>query len=284
MAGQQRCWLLLAAVLAVIAGSAVGETDGTFLVFSDIHLDPFYGTRHAMSPECRGADEPFGVLGCDSPLALVNDTLRAARAAYPNPDFIIFNGDLARHEMAALPDPKAALTNIIGNVSTLFDLYFPNVTRFGSPAVEAHGQLLVTLGNNDVVPGYALELTSSGASNSTNTTVDMLKLLADDWAHELTTAEYATLAFGGYFAREVVPGLHVLSINTILYSSHHAPNTSSAVDPNFQFAWLRGQLEHVRGLGHRAYIVGHIPPALSSGACVRACLCVRVCVSMCVCI
>ena len=41
---------------------------GTFLVFSDMHMDPFYGTADGL---CAGALPALGRFGCDSPPALV---------------------------------------------------------------------------------------------------------------------------------------------------------------------------------------------------------------------
>ena len=238
--------------------------EGLFLLFSDIHYDPFYGTPRATNPSnCSiGAPTP-GQRNCDAPWSLVESSIAAAKKAYPNPDFIIFAGDLARHDMQKLGlDALPVMSSIIANVSSLFDSYFPNISRFGSPAVEAHASIVITLGNNDVVPGYNLDLNAPNATmNQTN---PMLKLLADAWRHELSSDEYNNVALGGFYKREIVPGIHIFSINTLFYSTHHTPNTSFVTDPDAQFDWLKTQLFAVRAAGHRAYIVGHIPPVIDS--------------------
>lgn len=154
------------------------------------------------------------------------------------------------------------MSTIIQNVSALFDTYFPNASRFGSPAVEAHAPLTITLGNNDVLPNYHLPLTPPNAS--ANASAPMLQQLARDWQHELSAQEYADVRYGGYYARPVLPGLVLISLNTLVYSTSHTPDTSNISDPNGQFAWLQSQLAAVRANSSRTYIIGHIPPVVDS--------------------
>lgn len=37
--------------------------------------------------------------------------------------------------------------------------------------------------------------------------------------------ELDTFQYGGYFARDVAPGLVVIGLNTLLYSKKHTPDT-----------------------------------------------------------
>jgi sphingomyelin phosphodiesterase acid-like 3 len=251
--------LVLFHALAMVVG------DGTFLLFSDFHYDPEYGTHLAYQARaCGPGARPSGQYGCDSPPELVENVIAAASAAFPNPDFIVFAGDINRHGMVQLPNAKAVLNGIIANVSALFDKYFPNSSRFGSPAIETHASVFFALGNNDVVPNYNLEI---NPPNATNASVPMLRLIADAWAPELSRGEYSDLAFGGYYQREVVPGLTLLSINTLLYSVHHTPNSTGLADPDSQFRWLNSSLATIRARRGKACIVGHIPPTVTSCMC-----------------
>lgn len=94
----------------------------------------------------------------------------------------------------------------------------------------------------------------------------MLQKVADDWAQELTAGERATVAQGGYFAREALPGLTVISLNTVVYSISHTPEPAGD-DPFGQFAWLEATLAtlaaaEASGNATAVYLVGHIPPLL----------------------
>lgn len=70
---------------------------------------------------------------------------------------------------------------------------------------------------------------------------------------------------GGYYEREVEPGLVVISINTIPYSYHHTP-PSSQEDPFGQFEWLESRLASAASLKQSVIIVGHIGPIVDSYA------------------
>lgn len=58
--------------------------------------------------------------------------------------------------------------------------------------------------------------------------------------------------------------MHVLLLNTVVYSPRHTPNTSALADPFGQFAWLDATLQAVQARGGSAYVVGHIPPILDT--------------------
>lgn len=79
----------------------------------------------------------------------------------------------------------------------------------------------------------------------------------------LSEEEFAFYERRGYFSREIVSGLHVLHLNTMIYSPNHTPATNNS-DPFEQFAWMRKTLQSLKEKGHYAYITGHIPPALDT--------------------
>ena len=70
----------------------------------------------------------------------------------------------------------------------------------------------------------------------------------------------------------------VLSVNTVIYSTHHcnsgpafacendgtAEPATAPLDPLGQFAWLTDQLLGARSKNSKVYILGHIPPVVSS--------------------
>ena len=243
----------VAALLAILIVLARGDDTGQFLVITDIHIDAYYGTPSGY--QCTGASSPpFGTFGCDSPWSLFESVLAAAAIAVPSPDFILIVGDSLRHDMAALPNATATLVATMANVTELVLRYFPE-----SVVVPSHGYHVIidTLGNNDVVPDYVLPVAESPP---------ILEAIANTWTF-LDASEAQSFTQGGFFSRQVAPGLTVISLNTIPYSINHSPNTASDPDPFGQFAWLQGQLAAARANTSVAYLVGHVPPTFDSYAC-----------------
>ena len=60
----------------------------------------------------------------------------------------------------------------------------------------------------------------------------------------------------------ITPTWSILSLNTIIYSPWHTPQTSS--DPYGQWLWLRTQCEIHRKNKATLFLVGHIPPTLDT--------------------
>lgn len=120
------------------------------------------------------------------------------------------------------------------------------------------------LGNNDVWPDYRVNFT----------TPDFYARQADafeELCDELSAADKATLRHGGYYKQRLRPSLHMLALNTDVYSAS-APGTSgneqytplTREDPFGQFAWLAAALAELAASGERVYIAGHAVPALDS--------------------
>jgi Calcineurin-like phosphoesterase len=238
--------LLVVFVIRFVASTK----NATFLWLSDLHFDPFYGSSSAAGegPACRLASaKPLGQMGCDTPIALLEQTIQYAvniTAANP-PSFILVTGDLVRHGTDDLQNPVETTRSILRNVSDLLTRSFPATTSF-----------LPTVGNNDVTPDYYLNVDDPR---------DMLLELLTQGLETLfaTDEERTSFSAGGYLARNVSSTLTILSLNTIIYSSSHYPETRET-DPLGQFSWLRAQLTIAQTSQRRVYIVGHIPPAVGS--------------------
>jgi sphingomyelin phosphodiesterase acid-like 3 len=113
-----------------------------------------------------------------------------------------------------------------------------------------------TLGNNDVEPDYYLPVV---ANSSTLMQTSII------WNSTLTPDEVQTVRLGGYYRREIAPGLLLISLNTVLYSIHHAPDIpTSMIDPLEQFAWLGETLDLALQSSFKVIIIGHIAPVLDS--------------------
>ena len=75
----------------------------SFLLFSDVHLDPFYkyGAAAGKNSFCRNESKPstynatYGRIGCDSPLELLHQLLNAMKqkaSSLSNLDFLMLSG------------------------------------------------------------------------------------------------------------------------------------------------------------------------------------------------
>lgn len=238
-----------------------------FLWFSDIHLDPYYGTDQAVQEEfnsnnnygtvdCRSSNatitHPYGDFGCDSPPALVEALLqRASTYAYSGShggddsnsnnstaiDFVIITGDFVRHHNDILqPSPMDATEAILRNISESLNRHFPKETTTSSCPI------LPSLGNNDVTPDYYLDvqdphellgMVSRGLESlfeNTESSSSNINGGAAAAAAGAGAAAYQSFAGGGYFAHyfESPLNLTVLSLNTIIYATKHIPSIQSS--------------------------------------------------------
>lgn len=286
-----------------------GDDKKYFLWFSDVHYDPYYATKDAFRASyntqvvCNTTSAPsIGNIGCDAPKTLVESALKYASEIAASPSFIILSGDSSRHgvdmlyandgqfnegaesraddevEMAAKAeyhvDAMKKVGDIMNELATMFAEAFPDV------------EIIISLGNNDVVPDYYLQLQDepapqgnlSGKSEDSGMLGIIYNALSIEYESSdnfkvglkrssrslLSSDDKATYLRGGYYSR-VFSGLTVLSINTVLYSSLYEPKPLNAHDPGLQFTWMRKMLTTTRENGHsQAIIVGHIPPAVGS--------------------
>ena len=169
---------------------ATTTTDDYFLWLSDIHFDPYYATSQAFkSPyyedvNCDDVNDApsLGSYGCDAPLSLVRNALEyavnitsaEASSPYSTPKFILISGDSIRHgvdllfndgsdfnegaegrndniveQTAHAPWHQQAMDKageILHELISMVEVAFPE------------SEVIVSLGNNDVVPDYYLEL------------------------------------------------------------------------------------------------------------------------------
>ena len=286
--------------------SAAGDT--YFLWFSDVHYDPYYSTKDAYTAGynskavCNSTSIPsMGSVGCDSPKSLVDSALAHASKVAASPSFIVLSGDSIRHDVDMLfastnhegsenrvksevqiaahaeyhADAMQEGGQIIKNLVALFDDAFPDV------------EIIVSIGNNDIVPDYYLQLPFASTSNLTLTSEDsgMLGIIYNALygndeeessnynqlgekrrrRSSLSAEDSSTFLKGGYYSRALPNGITVLSLNTVLYSSFFGPKPLNSDDPGEQFAWMRNTLMNIRERGNsQAIVVGHISPAMGS--------------------
>lgn len=78
--------------------------NGRFLHITDFHPDPFYKEGSDPAQQCHAGEGTAGaygdaILGCDSPMVLMNDTIKwVSDNLQDKIDFIVWTGDNVRHD------------------------------------------------------------------------------------------------------------------------------------------------------------------------------------------
>ncbi|KAI1083321.1 hypothetical protein F5B20DRAFT_529551 [Whalleya microplaca] len=116
-----------------------------------------------------------------------------------------------------------------------------------------------TFGNNDIYPHNTL---MPGPNNILNTYTDI-------WERFIPEDQRHSFEFGGWFYVEVIPDkLAVFSLNTMYFFDRNAgiDDCVQPSEPGYKhFEWLRVQLGFLRERGMKAILMGHVPPARTSG-------------------
>ncbi|EGC29662.1 hypothetical protein DICPUDRAFT_84333 [Dictyostelium purpureum] len=176
----------------------------------------------------------FGRYGCDTNDVLLDEVMKQMTMAQPNPDFIIYTGDGAGHSLPVGPWQESQST-----LAKQFLNSYPNT------------QIIPTIGNNDVFPDYNSQC---GDNN--------LAFLYSIWSQWIPQDQTSSFQYRGSFSISPVPGLVVISLNTVLYSTKNKNVFSTPNDPCGQFGWLEQQLQSAQQNGDSVYIIGHIFPGL----------------------
>ena len=263
---------------------------GTFLWFSDVHIDDYYGTKnaevHKTGAPCANASAPYySAYGCGSSIGLLKSTIESASRVIseeddiPQPDFIVYTGDSARHDtqkvkLDGFNSSEATIAYVVDiAMTTVLDRIrnrFPDVPVVEFPSID--------LGNNDLLGDYQLNVTSYlpcliAEDEDANNTISIPNAIQNKWLINVADRfqnlfvddkEYAVFACGGYMNRRLREGLWLISLNTIVWTLSHKPEANATMDPFGQHAWLRVQLENAKDQGDKVYVTGHVPPMLQS--------------------
>lgn len=221
---------------------------GRFLHLTDFHPDPYYKEGSSVSNLCHGGKGEAGkygdaVLGCDSPMILVEKTIEwIADNLKDEIDFIVWTGDNMRHDNDR-------------NYPRYEDAIFAMNQRISDMMADNFGELPIpSLGNNDVYPHNLF------ATGPTFQTREFYKV----WKNFVPQAQLNIFNKGVYYFEEVIPGhLAVLSINT-LYLFQSNPLVDSCdkkKDPGYKlFLWLGYTLKELRKRNMKVWLTGHVPP------------------------
>ncbi|KAI5920027.1 Endopolyphosphatase [Camillea tinctor] len=234
---------------------------GRFLHITDLHPDDNY-KAHTSTEEniaCHRGHGPAGTYGaetsdCDSPLSLVNATFDWIKANLRDSiDFVVWTGDSARHDSdEEIPRHNKDILAMNRRIADRVVDTFSDDKGLMIPVVP-------TFGNNDIYPHNVL---MPGPN-------DILKAYTDIWKRFIPEHQRHAFEFGGWFYVEVIPNkLAVFSLNTLYFFDRNAgvDDCVHPSEPGFQhFEWLRIQLQFLRERGVKAILMGHVPPARTSG-------------------
>lgn len=247
--------------LKIAKGGDEQVLHGRFLHITDMHPDKYYKTGADVGSLChsgKGSAGKYGdaVLGCDSPMVLMEDTLKWVKENLKDKiDFVVWTGDNVRHDNdRRYPRTESNIFDMNQKVSDLmYETFKEEKPRGGRPR-QLKVPLVPSLGNNDVFPH---NLFSPGPTLQTR---ELFKI----WHDFVPAAQLHIFNRGAYFFKEIIPNeLAVLSINTLyLFQSNPlVDNCDRKKDPGHKlFEWLGYTLKEMRARGMKVWLSGHVPP------------------------
>lgn len=229
----------------------------TFVHMTDIHYDPFYEVGAPASCAfgplgmkcCRGNSVPLqpyrsalpsGDHMCDSPLNLINATLR--EIARQNPDFVLWTGDTVGHHLI--------YQGYMKNMNTIKDL---SAVVYGILTAENGIPVYPLVGNHDTFPIDQFP--------GEPYTQDLTRHYLEAWAPFFPNDSdfNRTMLEGGYYSVPLKNGVRILALNTLYWDPFNRVNHS----PKTQEAWMKSVLNDTEAKGDTVWILGHVAPGAS---------------------
>lgn len=274
MASRPTRWMVFALLLSILPlftfageslpwGSAPVSTEGTFLLMSDPHFDPFADPalvpaliRHPVE-DWEGIlnssqSRAFAPYGKDSNWALMLSSLKEAQSlgAY---DFAIITGDYLVHESRKLFEPFG------GSDEKAYEDFVLKTEVFTAREVQKNlpgVPVYFCLGNNDSECGDYMIATKS----------DFLATLSREWG-VLSGNPRAAEDFsdkGNYaLPHPTVPGMELISLNDVYWSNRYSEDSchpESDHQGRSVMKWLEGQLKNAKKKNMKVQLIMHIPP------------------------
>ncbi|KAF7724156.1 Endopolyphosphatase [Apophysomyces ossiformis] len=223
-----------------------------------MHIDNNYCPGASVKSGCHNPiknskkDQVAGRLGtpgarCDAPAELAQQTLDWLVGEWRDKiDFVIWTGDNSRHDWDKTRKRKMQNVLDLNQQATdmMIDAFWPHVP------------IIPTLGNNDVFPHNQI-----GGKDQSSELLDFYEEL---WRAWIPQEQRETFRSGGYFAVDVVPGIRVLSLNSMYFYKRNdlvqsCAHKQSPAHKHLQ--WYRAQLLQARKDRVKVYVIGHVPPS-----------------------
>ncbi|HTC21344.1 MAG TPA: metallophosphoesterase [bacterium] len=242
----------------------VSASQGTFLMMSDLHFDPFADSKLVPALIQHPVEDWEGILnssqspafapyGKDSNWPLLLSALREAQSLSPY-DYAVFTGDYLVHESRKLFEPFG------GKDEKAYEDFVLKTEVFTAQEVQKNLPGLPVyfcLGNNDSECGDYMIATRS----------DFLSQLSRNWGvladHPEAAESFSQM--GNYaLPHPTVPGMELVVLNDVYWSSRFSADSchlESGDQGKAAMDWLKGRLKDAKAKNLKVQLVMHIPPA-----------------------
>jgi sphingomyelin phosphodiesterase acid-like 3 len=248
---------------------------GQFLLISDIHFNPFYDGSLFDQLQSQPVERWAGILGkseptqlnprgTDSNYTLLKSALDDARARIPEPDFVLYPGDLMAHQWQAKYDALAKQTHLADPEA--YRAFTAKAIRFLAGEFRRRypqASILPTLGNDDSYCGDYM-IGPDGP---------FLAMFAEAWAPLIGSGEAQnsfrkTFSRGGYYSLSLPHPIdhRLIVLNSVFFSVNYddACGPSGRTPSLDQIRWLEETLERAEAAGEAVWLLMHIPPGINS--------------------
>lgn len=228
--------------MAALVGAPARATAAvaqTWLVVSDVHLDPF--DRQARP----------SLFGSDTNLALFRSALAEMRRRVPDPAAVLLPGDFFAHDLAGRARRGGGHSDDAAAVETM------RIIARAFARAYPHARFAVALGNNDAPCGDYHTAFGTPFANAIARIWE--PLVNRGGAASTFAASFA--ANGSYAANSPLPRTRFVVLDdvplSVMYLGNCAHGTSAA--PEAQLEWLRSTLASTPA-GTTNVVVTHVPP------------------------
>ncbi len=242
----------------------VAVPEGTFLMMSDLHFDPFADPKLVPDLIQHPVEDWEGILdssqstgfapyGKDSNWPLLISALREAKSLGPF-DYALITGDYLVHESRKLFEPYG------GKDEKAYEDFVKKTEVFVAREVQkALSGLPVyfCLGNNDSECGDYMIATHS----------DFLGQLSGEWGvlEWRPKAKKSFAETGNYsLPHPTVPGMELVVLNDVYWSNRFSPDScypENGDQGKAEMKWLESRLKDAKAKNRKVQLVMHIPPA-----------------------
>lgn len=233
---------------------------GRFLQITDLHIDHHYKEGTDFDEVChsgKGKSGKYGdaILGCDSPVILVDETFKWIKENLKDKvDFIVYTGDSARHDNDRnYPRTAEKIFEMNQEISQKFESLFEGDDDNPNDQKSLEQKFVPNPGNND----FFGKLVDAGNSERT-------RFLFLAWRSFIPSEQMHTYLQGAYHFLEVIPNqLAVLSLNSMFWftSNPMVDDCDTKTDAGYLlFEWLGYVLKEMRARNMKVWLIGHVPP------------------------
>ncbi|KAI8891285.1 hypothetical protein K501DRAFT_1047 [Backusella circina FSU 941] len=191
-------------------------------------------------------------MSCDTPQKMVYYTIDYIADRWRDEiDFVVWTGDNARHNgdrhlkrtRAEVMAYNLKVTNALIKAFTVNNKVIP---------------IIPCIGNNDIQPRNSLRDIKANPQ---------LLAFSALWSDFIPSSQVSVFNRGGYFAVDPVPGLRVLSINSLFFFTANdvVHSCGDSKSPGYRhLTWMHAQLRKARKQHVKVIIIGHVPPTIKT--------------------